>query len=105
MRSEQFAFHDFGEAKNGVEAIRKAKKLQPDLVLVDLTMKMPSGTDTATALQLLKPRPKIILFTLHAKGGFVYFAPEFASAVSFCHALVSRSSREKLIPLISPVIR
>jgi len=57
-----------GEAENGAEALRMAKELQPDLVLVDLTMPGMSGTETATALRLLEPRPKIILFTLHADG-------------------------------------
>ena len=57
-----------GEAENGAEALRMAKELQPDLVMVDLTMPGMSGTETVTALRLLEPRPKIILFTLHADG-------------------------------------
>jgi DNA-binding NarL/FixJ family response regulator len=57
-----------GEAENGAEALRMARELQPDLVLVDLTMPGMSGTETATALRRLEPRPKIILFTLHADG-------------------------------------
>lgn len=57
-----------GEAENGAEALRMAKGLRPDLVLVDLTMPGMSGTETATALRRLEPRPKIILFTLHADG-------------------------------------
>src|SRR4029077_1761274 len=61
-------FRVCGEAENGAEAIRKTKELQPDLVLLDLTMPGMSGTETATALRQLEPRPKIILFTLHADG-------------------------------------
>lgn len=57
-----------GEAENGAEAIKKTKELQPDLVLLDLTMPGMSGTETAKALRLIEPRPKIILFTLHADG-------------------------------------
>jgi len=57
-----------GEAENGAEAIKKSKELQPDLVLLDLTLPGMSGTQTASALRLLEPRPKIILFTLHAEG-------------------------------------
>jgi DNA-binding NarL/FixJ family response regulator len=57
-----------GEAENGAEAIAKTKELQPDLVLLDLTLPGMSGTQTASALRLLDPRPKIILFTLHADG-------------------------------------
>src|SRR5882724_10484430 len=54
-----------GEAENGAEAIKMAKELRPDLVLLDLTM---PGTDTALLLQVVQPRPKIILFTVHADG-------------------------------------
>jgi DNA-binding NarL/FixJ family response regulator len=57
-----------GEAENGAEALKKTKELQPDLVLLDLTMPGMSGTETAKALRLVEPRPKIILFTLHADG-------------------------------------
>ena len=57
-----------GEAENGAEAIKMAKELRPDLVLLDLTMPGMSGTDTALLLQVVQPRPKIILFTVHADG-------------------------------------
>jgi DNA-binding NarL/FixJ family response regulator len=57
-----------GEAENGAEPIAKTKELQPDLVLLDLTLPGMSGTQTASALRLLDARPKIILFTLHADG-------------------------------------
>src|SRR5258708_12930107 len=57
-----------GEAENGAEAIKMAKELRPDLVLLDLAMPGMSGTETALLLQVAKPRPKIILFTVHADG-------------------------------------
>src|SRR5258708_22115772 len=57
-----------GEAENGAEAIKMAKELRPDLVLLDLTMPGMSGTETALLLQVAKPRPKIILFTVHQDG-------------------------------------
>src|SRR5438270_8994052 len=56
-----------GEAENGAEALTKARELQPDLVLLDLTLPGMSGTETAVALKALTPRPKIILFTLHTE--------------------------------------
>ena len=57
-----------GEAENGAEALERAKKLQPDLVLLDLTLPGMTGTETATALKLELPHVKIILFTFHADG-------------------------------------
>src|SRR5260370_6197470 len=57
-----------GEAENGAEAIKMAKELRPDLVLLDLTMPGMSGTETALLLQVVQPPPNIILFTMHADG-------------------------------------
>ncbi len=57
-----------GEAENGADALERARKLEPDLVLLDLTLPGMTGTQTATALKLELPDMKIILFTFHADG-------------------------------------
>ena len=62
------SFKVCGEAENGAEAIEKAKKLQPDLILLDLTLPGMSGTEASSVLRLVAPHVKIILFTMHADG-------------------------------------
>ena len=57
-----------GEAANGAEAIERAKELQPDVILLDLTLPGMSGTEAARELKLAMPNLKIILFTMHADG-------------------------------------
>jgi CheY-like chemotaxis protein len=57
-----------GEAENGAQALERARKLLPDLVLLDLTLPGMTGTETATALKQDLPDVKIILFTFHADG-------------------------------------
>ena len=57
-----------GEAENGPEAIEKAKKLQPDLILLDLTLPGMSGAEAVSVVRLVAPHVKIILFTMHADG-------------------------------------
>src|SRR5258708_33801321 len=54
-----------GEAGHGVEAIDKAKQLQPDLVLIDLSMPVLDGAEAASVLKAMLPRTKIILFSMH----------------------------------------
>jgi CheY-like chemotaxis protein len=54
-----------GEAHDGVQAIESAKQTQPDLVLLDLTMPVMSGIETASVLKRIMPQTPIILFTLH----------------------------------------
>jgi DNA-binding NarL/FixJ family response regulator len=61
---EQFAV--CGEAVDGLDAIEKAKHLNPDVVLLDLAMPKLNGAEVASALKRTNPRTKIILFTMYA---------------------------------------
>src|SRR5689334_2064252 len=58
-------FEICGEAGHGTEAIEKARKLQPDLILLDLSMPVLGGAEAATILKAMLPRTKIILFSMH----------------------------------------
>jgi DNA-binding NarL/FixJ family response regulator len=58
--------HDFeisGEAENGRDAVEKAEKLKPDLIILDLIMPVMTGLDAAPLLRQLLPDTRIILFT------------------------------------------
>jgi DNA-binding NarL/FixJ family response regulator len=52
-----------GEAGNGEEAIEKAKELQPDLIVLDLSMPVMNGLETAKALSKLVPSVPLIMYT------------------------------------------
>jgi DNA-binding NarL/FixJ family response regulator len=59
-------FHVCGEASNGVEAIRQANELRPDLVLMDLAMPQMNGLEAAKVLRNTMPTVPVVLLTLHA---------------------------------------
>ncbi len=61
----QTSFKVCGEAGHGTEAIEKAKKLQPELILLDLNMPVMNGGEAAGVLKAMLPRTKIILFSMH----------------------------------------
>lgn len=61
----QTPFKICGEAGHGVEAIEKARLLQPELILLDLSMPVMTGGEAAGVLKGLLPRTKIILFSMH----------------------------------------
>ena len=52
-----------GEAANGREAIEKAKRLKPDLVVLDLSMPVMNGLEAACELQRLLPSLPLVMFT------------------------------------------
>jgi CheY-like chemotaxis protein len=52
-----------GEAADGLEAIKQAEVLKPDLVLIDLRMPIMNGIETAAVLKRLLPKTQIILFS------------------------------------------
>jgi len=62
---EQAGFIVCGEAQNGAEGLEAAKRMEPDVILLDLTMPEMTGTETASLLKRLMPKTPIILFTLH----------------------------------------
>ena len=58
-------FNVCGEAVHGLDAIEKAKQLQPDLILLDLSMPIMTGAEAAVILKRTLPQMKIILFSMH----------------------------------------
>jgi DNA-binding NarL/FixJ family response regulator len=59
-------FEIAGEAENGRDALQKAEKLKPDLIILDLIMPVMTGLDAAPLLRQLLPNTLIILFTQQA---------------------------------------
>ena len=55
------------EAADGVEGIEKAKKIRPDLVVVDLAMPKLNGFEVAAALRREMPRTPVVLLTIYAE--------------------------------------
>ncbi len=54
-----------GEASSGLEALELADKLQPDLILLDLSMPGLGGLDALPALRKSAPATKILILTMH----------------------------------------
>jgi DNA-binding NarL/FixJ family response regulator len=54
-----------GEAENGRDAIERVKELQPDVVLMDLSMPVMNGLDAARRIKAIAPSTHILMFTLH----------------------------------------
>lgn len=52
-----------GEASDGLQAIEQAKELQPDLILLDLSLPKLNGIEAARRIRKLCPDSKIIFLS------------------------------------------
>ena len=55
------------EASDGADAIAKALKLKPDVVILDLNMPVMSGYEAAAELRRLLPEIPILLFSTQSR--------------------------------------
>jgi two-component system, NarL family, response regulator NreC len=54
-----------GEAGDGVEAVQQARDLQPDVVLMDLTMPGPHSGEVIRRVLLASPKTRVLVLTMH----------------------------------------
>jgi DNA-binding NarL/FixJ family response regulator len=54
-----------GEAADGNQAIEAAQALQPDVVILDITMPKMSGLEAASRIAKLSSNSRILIFTMH----------------------------------------
>ena len=53
------------EAVNGEEAVEKTIQLQPDLVILDISMPVMNGLDAARAIRACSPNTPILIVSIH----------------------------------------
>jgi DNA-binding NarL/FixJ family response regulator len=64
-------FEVVGEAGNGREAIQKAKKLEPDLAVMDISLPDQSGIDVTRELRGFLPEIRIMIVSMHSKIDYI----------------------------------
>ena len=65
------SFTIIGEAEDGEQALTKVNKLQPDIVVMDITMPNLSGIEATQQLVATSPDIKIIALSIHSGEHFV----------------------------------
>ena len=60
---EEYGFKVIGDAENGQEALEKAEKLRPDIVMTDIKMPFMDGLELGRELTKKMPESKIIIFS------------------------------------------
>ncbi len=101
MLSRQDDFSVVGEAQNGLEAVEKARELQPDVVLMDLRMPELNGVDAMRRIRDELPDLKFLVLTTYDTDEYIFDAIE-AGAKGY---LLKDTSREELFRAVRAVHR
>ena len=60
-----------GEAGNGKEALRQARDLKPDVVVMDLSMPEMNGLQATERLKAESPGIKVVALTVHEDASYL----------------------------------
>jgi DNA-binding NarL/FixJ family response regulator len=60
-----------GEAADGVEALKKARELMPDIVLMDIDMPEKDGLEVTELLRKELPKIKVLILSMHSNTEYV----------------------------------
>ena len=101
MLSREGDFKVIGEAKDGVEAVNKAKELSPDVVLMDLRMPEMDGVEAIRQIRPTMPDIKFIILTTYSDDDYIFSGIE-AGARAY---LLKDAPREDLFKAIRSVYR
>jgi two-component system nitrate/nitrite response regulator NarL len=80
-----------GEATNGREAIEKAKELQPDLIILDVTMPVMDGINSAKEIRAFLPDVPILFFSMH-DGVYLVHEAKMAGVQGFVSKTDARAN-------------
>lgn len=98
---ERDGFDVCGEAADGVEAIEQAKRLKPDLIVLDLAMPRMNGAEAATILSRTMPEVPIVLLTLYQN----VLGTALASAVGVKAILDKTDGMDKLVACVRSLLQ
>ena len=73
-------FEVVGKVNNGRDAVREAERLDPDVLVIDISMPILNGLDAAQRLRAANMRAKVIFLTVHDDKDFV--AAAFSAGAS-----------------------
>lgn len=85
-----------GEAADGLEAVKLASELRPDLLILDIGLPRLNGIDVAARVQKLDPPPWVIILTMHTDESYILRALA-AGARAY---LLKDATDEDLLPAI-----
>ena len=90
-----------GEATTGKEAVSLCRRLQPDLVLMDVRMPEMDGLAATRAIKAECPRTSVIIVTMHENPDYLFEALK-AGAAGY---VLKDASQRELVTAVRQVLR
>ena len=90
-----------GEAEDGLDATRKIRQAQPEMVLLDLSIPKISGISVMKEIKRDLPETKILALTIHESDQYVLEAFD-AGVDGYC---IKDASRQELMVAIDSVLQ
>lgn len=104
LRALLEAEHDMavvGEAASGEEAVERAQTLQPDVIVMDLTMPGSGGLDATRRINALGLNANVLVLTVHAEEEYLFPVLDAGG----CGYVTKTSADRDLITAIRTVAR
>ena len=98
---EHAGFAVCGEAADGIEGIEQAKKLKPDLIVLDLAMPRMDGMEAALILRKTMPDVPIVLLTLYQN----VLGPSLASELGVKAVIDKTDGMAKLVTCVHSLLK
>jgi DNA-binding NarL/FixJ family response regulator len=89
------------EAKNGLEAVEKAERLQPDFILLDIGMPLLNGIEAAGQIRQVAPNARILMVSIEKSADFIQAALDAGASGYISKAEVA----SELMPAIDRLSR
>ena len=94
-------FEVVGEARNGIEAVRFARELNPDIILMDLLMPKKSGADATMEILTATPSAKVLILTTFGESEEVKRTLDAGAS----GALIKDTPHTKLVAAIRATVK
>ncbi len=88
------------EASDGVQAVRKAEELQPDLILLDIGLPKLNGIEAARQIRKSAPRSRIIFVSQESSPDIV----QEALSLGTCGYVVKSEAEHDLLATVDAVL-
>ena len=94
-------WHVCGEARNGSEAVEKAAHLQPDVVILDISMPGLNGVAATGRIHEVSPKSRVLVLTMHSSEELIQSCLR-AGAEGY---LLKSDAEQDLISAVEALIR